>query len=153
MTSEDQGYPKAARLEGDLPLLRVPVKLSWSDLQRISPAALAYLGDAVFELFVRTHCLLPPRRLRSYHQQVVSQVRAEAQAHYLQLLIPHLTVAEQEILRQGRNAAAGGPKRVAPEIYQQATSLETLLGYLYLTDAHRLEQLLQHLATEILGPV
>jgi ribonuclease-3 family protein len=48
-------------------------------------------------------------------------------------------------LRRGRNATARIPRRLDPEIYQQATSLETLIGYLYLTNPQRLTQLLTHL--------
>lgn len=114
-----------------------------ADIQRVSPAALAYLGDAVYELFIRTRCLLPPSRLRDYHQQVVAYVRAEAQAEFLRSLLPYLTPPELEIVRQGRNAASAGPKRIDPELYQLATSLEALLGFLYLTDQPRLEQLFQ----------
>lgn len=119
--------------------------VSLTQIQQLSPASLAYLGDAVYELYVRTCYLLPPKRLKDYHQQVVAQVRAETQAATLQSLTPYLTDNELEILRRGRNAATGIPRRLAPEIYQQATSLETLLGYLYLTDPHRLAQLLAHL--------
>jgi ribonuclease III family protein len=116
-----------------------------SDIQRVSPAALAYLGDSVYELYVRTRCLLPPSRLRDYHHQVVAHVRAEAQAEYLRSLLPHLTPPELEIVRQGRNAATSGPKRIDPELYQLATSLEALLGFLYLTDQPRLGQIFQRL--------
>ena len=118
---------------------------SSSHIQRVSPASLAYLGDAVYELYIRTCYLLPPRRIGDYHQQVVSQVRAESQAKTLRSLEPYLTASELEILRRGRNAATGHPRRLDPKIYQQATSLETLLGYLYLTDPQRLTQLLAHL--------
>lgn len=114
-------------------------------LNQISPAALAYVGDAVYELYIRTHYLLPPKRVQVYHEQVVAQVRAESQAQHLQSLQPHLTHAELEILKRGRNAASKGPKRLNPEIYQQATSLETLLGYLYLADSQRLMVLLAQL--------
>jgi ribonuclease III family protein len=114
-------------------------------LSQVSPAALAYVGDAVYELYVRTHYLIPPKRLQVYHEQVVAQVRAESQAQHLQSLQPHLTNAELEILKRGRNAASKGPKRLNPEIYQQATSLETLLGYLYLADPQRLMDLLARL--------
>ncbi|HEY9675573.1 MAG TPA: ribonuclease III domain-containing protein [Waterburya sp.] len=116
-----------------------------SNIQQVSPASLAYLGDAVYELYIRTWYLLPPRRLNDYHQQVVAQVRAETQANNLRSLEPYLTDPELEILRRGRNAATGSTRRVDPKIYQQATSLETLLGYLYLTDPQRLTQLLAYL--------
>jgi ribonuclease III family protein len=116
-----------------------------SQIQQLSPASLAYLGDAVYELYIRTYYLLPPRRISDYHHQVVAQVRAESQASHLRSLEPHLTEREIEILRRGRNAVTGSPRRLEPKIYQQATSLETLLGYLYLTDPQRLTQLLAHL--------
>lgn len=113
--------------------------------QQLSPAALAYVGDAVYELYIRTRYLLPPKRLQVYHHQVVAQVRAESQARHLQSLQPHLTETECEIVRRGRNAASRRPKRVDPDVYQQATALEALFGYLYLCDPHRLTQLLSQL--------
>jgi ribonuclease III family protein len=111
-------------------------------LHQLSPAALAFVGDAVYELYIRTRHLLPPKRIQVYHEQVVAEVRAESQAEYLRSLLPHLTDIELDILKRGRNASSKGPKRLSPEIYQQATSLETLLGYLYLTDRQRLMDLL-----------
>jgi ribonuclease III family protein len=117
-------------------------------LNQVSPAALAYVGDAIYELYIRTHYLLPPKRVQAYHEQVVAQVRAESQAQHLQSLQPHLTSTELEIIKRGRNAASKGPKRLNPEIYQQATSLETLLGYLYLADPQRLIDLLAQLQFE-----
>jgi ribonuclease-3 family protein len=119
--------------------------LSELSIQQLPPAALAYLGDAVYELYVRRFYLLPPKRLQSYHGQVVAQVRAERQADHLRSLTPSLTEAELSLLKRGRNAATGHPKRVDPSIYQQATSLETLIGYLYLTNPQRLAQLLAQL--------
>jgi ribonuclease-3 family protein len=116
--------------------------VSAKELQQLSPVALAYLGDAVYELFVRQQFLLPSQQIRAYHQQVVGQVRAEAQAVHLGFLLPYLTHSEQDILRRGRNAATPRSRRVAPEIYQQASSFETLIGYLYLTDQQRLFDLL-----------
>ncbi|WP_413199745.1 Mini-ribonuclease 3 [Nostoc piscinale] len=122
--------------------------ISPSQVQQISPAALAYVGDAIYELYARMFYLLPLQRLETYHRLVVAQVRAETQALHLRSLIPHLREAELEIVRRGRNASTGRPKRLAPEIYQQATSLETLIGYLYLTDIPRLTELLQKLHLE-----
>lgn len=118
-------------------------------VQQLSPAALAYLGDAVYELYVRGLYLVPPKRSHDYHLQVVTRVRAESQALHLRLLQPYLTQAEQEILRRGRNATGNKPKRVDLKTYQQATSLETLIGYLYITDPHRLFQLLDQLNLEL----
>ncbi|MEM7591277.1 MAG: ribonuclease III domain-containing protein [Cyanobacteria bacterium P01_A01_bin.83] len=116
-----------------------------AQIERLSPTALAYIGDAVFELYVRTKFLLPPKRMASYHSQVVTQVRAESQAAHLLELLPHLTDLEQEILRRGRNACVSKPRRLSRHTYQQATSLEALIGYLHLTDPQRLSELLAKL--------
>ncbi|WP_421656628.1 Mini-ribonuclease 3 [Leptothermofonsia sp. ETS-13] len=119
--------------------------MSKGQVQQLSPAALAYLGDAVYELYVRRQKLFPPKRIQTYHQHVVARVRAESQASDLRSLLPHLSSTELEMVRRGRNAATGRPKRIDLETYQQATSLETLIGYLYLTDPQRLTQLLSQL--------
>ena len=83
--------------------------------------------------------------MTDYHSRVVTQVRAESQAIQLDNLIPHLTDTEREILRRGRNACTTKPRRLSRHIYKQATGLETLIGYLHLTDSQRLEQLLDRL--------
>jgi ribonuclease III family protein len=122
--------------------LNVPYPLATHAAHTLSPAALAYLGDSVYELYIRTQYLLPPGRIRDYHQQVVSCVRAETQAAFAKALMPHLSPEEVRILKQGRNAATGHPKRLSLETYQYATALETLVGYLYLTDMERLYDIL-----------
>ncbi len=114
-------------------------------------AALAYLGDSIYELFIRSLLLEPPRRIRDYHHLVVQHVKAESQSQYLEKLLQYLTPDELDILRQGRNAASTGPKRVSAQIYQQATSLETLLGHLYIADPERLTEILLLLQSEILA--
>ncbi len=116
-----------------------------NQLKQLSPVALAYIGDAVYELFVRTQLLLPPKRIADYHSQVVAQVRAETQAAHLQDLEPYLTLAEKDILRRGRNAVTNKPRRLDLKIYQQASSFETLIGDLYLKDPQRLQDLLTKL--------
>lgn len=122
--------------------------LSLADVQRISPSALAYLGDAVYEMYVRQLFVFPPQRIQSYHQQVVSWVRAESQAKTLDRLLVHLSESELAIVKRGRNAAPQRLRRVDPEIYQKATALETLVGYLHLTDGDRLMMLFQTIAKD-----
>ncbi|MEO0946644.1 MAG: ribonuclease III domain-containing protein [Cyanobacteria bacterium J06641_5] len=124
-------------------------KLTWQlevrDLpavSQLSPSLLAYIGDAVYELYVRTQLLTPPRRISDYHAAVVERVRAESQAAYLQQLQARLTETERDIVRRGRNAASRAPRRLSPAIYQQATGLEALIGYLFLNDPARLSVLL-----------
>jgi ribonuclease-3 family protein len=125
------------------PMEQLSQQVSQAQLQQISPSALAYLGDAVYELYIRMLYLVPPQRLETYHNSVVSSVRAETQAEIMRQLTPYLTNTELEIARKGRNAAYRRPKRVDPHTYQQATSFETLVGYLYLTEQKRLNELLE----------
>jgi ribonuclease-3 family protein len=144
LTGDSNQLPK----DGDLSYFLLK-SLAPEQLQQVSPAALAYLGDAVFELYIRSIYLTPPKRIQTYHHQVVAQVRAESQAQHLRSLLPHLTPAELTILKRGRNAATGKPKRIDLETYQQATSLETLVGYLYLSDPQRLTHLFSLIENEL----
>lgn len=125
--------------------------LTPQQIRRLSPTALAYLGDAVYELHVRQHYLFPPQRIEQFHRQVVERVRGEAQARILTALTPHLTLEELEIVRWGRNGAKRLPRNLPIEIYRQATGLEALLGYLHLTQPQRLQEVLwltDHLLSE-----
>lgn len=119
-------------------------------IERLSPIALAYIGDAVFELYVRTILLTPPKRMADYHDQVVTQVRAESQAIHLAIITPFLTDSEKDILRRGRNACVTKPRRLSRHTYQQATGLEALIGYLHLTNPQRLQELLTHLDFDLI---
>lgn len=114
-------------------------------IKQLSPASLAYLGDAVYELYIRTYYLLPSRRIANYHDRVVKQVRAETQAAHLNSILEGLNDKELEIVRRGRNAANRGRRGLDKQIYQQATSLETLFGYLYINNPDRLRELLERL--------
>lgn len=116
--------------------------LTLPQIRRLSPTALAYLGDAVYELHVRQHHLFPPQRIERYHRQVVQRVRGEAQAQILALLWSHLTSEEQALVRWGRNGARRSPRQLALETYRQATGFEALVGYLHLTQPQRLQEVL-----------
>jgi ribonuclease-3 family protein len=120
-------------------------EISASSLQQISPASFAYIGDAVYELYIRTSFLLPPKKISDYHHKVVEKVRAETQACYLQILYPLLTETELNWVRRGRNSVKKSPRRLSLQIYQQATGLETLFGYLYICDRERLYFLLSQI--------
>ncbi|MBE9079132.1 Mini-ribonuclease 3 [Romeria aff. gracilis LEGE 07310] len=119
---------------------------SLPSVSAVSPLALAYLGDAVYELYMRSQLLMPLKRIRDYHQQVVDQVKAEQQADYVDVLLPYLSPVEHDILRRGRNASTRRHSRVDSQTYQKATAFEALLGYLYLHDQPRLFELLNQLS-------
>jgi ribonuclease III family protein len=146
-TEPTDDHRTAKDLTKDLTIVRSQLgslKLTPPELQPFNPVSLAFLGDAVYELVMRQRLLFPPKRVQDYHKQVVAEVCAEQQSQYLKQLEPHLTEAEREIVRRGRNAAPKS-RRADPGIYQRATALETLIGYLYLTDLARLESLLDRL--------
>ena len=114
-------------------------------LNRLSPAALAYIGDAVYELYVRCYFLLPAKRMADYHHRVVGQVRAEQQAKILDYWNAHLSSGEQAWVKKGRNGANSQSRRADPALYQAASGFETLVGYLFLQDPQRLASLLNKL--------
>lgn len=109
------------------------------------PLALAYIGDAVYEVAVRQHVLAKPN-LRPHHLHVQSTkyVSAKAQAQILTFIEPDLNEDEQDIVRQGRNAKSGSiPKNANVADYRYATAFESLVGYLYYMGRHdRLRELI-----------
>jgi ribonuclease-3 family protein len=123
----------------------IPQSISDEHLKQLSPTALAYVGDAVYELYIRCHYLTPPNRIATHHQRVVAKVKAETQSGYLELWESRLTEAETAIVRRARNTASGKPKRLSLDIYRRATGFEALIGYLYLTNQVRLQELLNSL--------
>ncbi|KAK9821245.1 hypothetical protein WJX74_000535 [Apatococcus lobatus] len=130
-----------------------PPDLGTKDPRAIwNPTSLAFLGDSVWELYVRRHFLNPPTRVTTYCENVVSMVRAESQETLLETLLagPLLSPSEHDIVRWGRNAQTTTPTRfskssVHKNTYRNATALECLVGYLHLTDPVRLHQLMLHL--------
>lgn len=101
--------------------------------QEMNPLTLAYLGDAVYELWARTHMLeLGHEKVKELHKQAVSYVRASTQAQILRALLPDLNEVEQHVVLRGRNAKGGHPKNVDVVTYRHATAFESLVGYWHL---------------------
>jgi len=104
---------------------------------------LAHLGDAVFELVERERETLSAADVERLHKQVVARVNSKEQARLLHILKPFLTEAEQDIVRRARNLKPSSFRRnVEQADLRQATAFEALIGYLYLTDEDRLQELL-----------
>ena len=104
--------------------------------QSLSPLVLAYVGDAVFEVLVRLDVLsggnAPVHKL---HQKARAQVNAAAQAALYHRIAGRLTETEQAVFRRGRNAKSHTvPKHAGLMDYREATGLEALFGYLYLSN-------------------
>lgn len=104
------------------------------DINLLSPLTWAYVGDAVYELYVRTNLVnktkLKPHKL---HIESIKYVKAKAQADILKEIMDKLTDDEKEIVRRARNAENHHlPKNAEPEDYMYSTAFEGLIGYLYL---------------------
>jgi len=118
---------------------------SKEEVTTMSPLIWAYIGDAVYELYIRNYLVnttqMKPHRL---HIASIGYVKATAQAETLKALQESLTEEEKEIVRRARNAQNHHlPKNVSPEEYMYATAFEGLIGYLYLTrQDERLKELL-----------
>ena len=113
---------------------------------RMSPLALAYLGDAVYDLYVRQFALSRAgRKPNALHRETARYVSAKAQAQAVRLIEPELTEEEKDMLRRGRNAKAhAAPKNTDVLDYRHSTGFECLVGYLYLCRRYdRLERLLR----------
>ena len=104
---------------------------------------LAYLGDTVYDLYVRRRLVVTGGRMKDLHRAAVSQVRASAQSEALTRIEAILTEEEQGVVRRARNAKQSVPKSATPGEYHRATAFEALLGFLYLLGRYeRLEEIL-----------
>ncbi len=117
-----------------------------TDLKQYSPLTLAYIGDAVYELAVRTILVRRTNmQVNKLHKKASGAVRAEAQSRMIGYLEPLLTEEEQQIYHRGRNANAHThAKNAGIQEYRRATGFEAVMGYLYLKgDIGRMTELIK----------
>lgn len=116
------------------------------DVESMSPLIWAYVGDSVYELYIRTYLTnttkLKPHKL---HIESIKYVKAKAQADILEKLMEQLTEEEKDIVKRGRNAENHHlPKNATVQEYMYSTAFEALIGYLYLTKQDkRLKEILK----------
>ncbi len=113
------------------------------DIRTYSPLTLAYIGDGIFDLVIRTVVVErgnePANRL---HHKTVKYVNAKTQAEMIEALLPELTQEEEAVYKRGRNAKSyTSAKNASIAEYRKATGLEALMGYLYLQN--RTERILE----------
>ncbi len=119
------------------------------EINLLSPLTWAYIGDCVYELYIRTNLVnktnLKPHKL---HIETIKYVKAKNQAKLLEKIQDKLTEEEKNIVRRGRNAENHHlPKNANVQEYMHATAFEALIGYLYLTKKHsRLKEILDFLS-------
>lgn len=114
------------------------------ELMNVSTLGLAHLGDAVFEVLVRSWvCTHGTAKIKQLHRETVRFVSAPAQAAMGEKLQTVLTEEEADVFRRGRNAAPHSiPKGASRSQYQSATALEVLFGWLWLQGrAQRINEL------------
>lgn len=106
------------------------------DLRTYSPLTLAYIGDGIFDIIIRTVVVGKGNtQANKLHQRTSKIVKAETQARMIEALEEFLTEEEADIYRRGRNAKSPTTaKNASVGDYRKATGLEALIGYLYLKD-------------------
>lgn len=113
------------------------------DPRQIHPVELAYIGDAVFSLYVRRRLLPVSSHVQVLHDLAARMVSAVMQAKAMDALEADLTEEESQIARRGRNTKSTVPKSASVREYRQGTAFEALMGYLYLMDQkERLHELM-----------
>lgn len=119
----------------------------------LSPSVLAFVGDAVYGLYVRTYLAEVNRPSGELHKLSVKLVNATAQASAFRLIEPELSEKELLVFKRGRNFHTGNtPKNSTGGEYHLATGLETLFGFLYLSgQSDRSKQLFNIIWSNTLG--
>ena len=118
------------------------------EIELMSPLTWAYIGDAVYELFIRNKLInetnLKPHKL---HIEAIKYVKAKSQAEKLNEIYETLTDEEKDIVRRGRNTQNHHlPKNSNVQEYMYATAFEAFIGYLYLTKQNaRLREILENI--------
>lgn len=127
------------------------INFSEGDINNTAPLVLAYVGDAVYEVFIRTMLIaqsnVPVHKL---HRRSIEYVKAKAQSDIIHRIMESLNADELDVVRRGRNAKSGTiPKNADVTEYKYATGFEALIGYLYLkNDNERLMEILKMAVSE-----
>nr|WP_296006787.1 ribonuclease III domain-containing protein [uncultured Blautia sp.] len=136
-------------MEKGLAYLKETFELEYQDIRTYSPLTLAYIGDAIYELVIRTILVEKGNtQVNKLHKRASRLVKASAQSAMIEKLKPYLTEEEMSVFKRGRNAkAATMAKNATMSDYRRATGFEALMGYLYLTE--QWERMLELMKTGI----
>jgi ribonuclease-3 family protein len=106
-------------------------------VKQVNPLVLALVGDAVYEVFIRTYLVEKNRDMNAHkiHIKAVAHVKAHAQSEYMKFFIEYLDEEELRIFKRARNSKSGTtPKNADLNEYKWATGFEALVGFLYLSE-------------------
>ena len=114
--------------------IREVLDLKEVDIESYSPLVLAYIGDCVYDLIIKSMVINEGnRQVHKLHEETSAFVQASAQSRMMRKMQEHLTAEEHAIYRRGRNAKSVSPaKNQSITDYRRATGFEALIGYLYL---------------------
>ena len=132
-------------MEESIKYLMEQFHLEKQDIRSYSPLTLAYIGDGIYELYIRTILVEQGnRQANKLHKHASRLVKAPAQSKMIETLEPLFTPEEEAVYKRGRNAKSPTvPKNADVRDYRAATGFEALVGYLYLSgDKERLEYVL-----------
>lgn len=123
-------------MEASLKKFKELFELEDTDIRTYSPLTLAYIGDAIYELVIRTILVEKGNtQVNKLHQRASKLVKASAQSEIMEKLKPYLTEEEMGIFKRGRNAKSFTmAKNASMSDYRRATGFEALMGHLYLTE-------------------
>lgn len=110
-------------------------------LQELNIKNYAHIGDAVYEVFIRERTILLTSNLKKLHQYTVHYVNASFQTELLEKITPSLTEQELELSRRARNIPTSSSRRIDRALHSSATSLEVVLGYNYVHNKDRYNEL------------
>lgn len=131
--------------------IREQFALDKHDIRTYSPLVLAYIGDGIYELMIRSMVVEQGnRQVNKLHQQASRFVKAQAQSEMMETLLPLLSEEEVQIYKRGRNAKSyTTAKNASVNDYRRATGFEALMGYLYLNgNIERLTELVKAAVTD-----
>lgn len=112
-------------------------------MEEINLRNYAYLGDAVWELFIREKTILLTNNAKKLHQMTTNLVKTQCQCDLLHKLEDYLTEEEQELIRRARNLPIPVGRRNMQTEYRQATAFETLIGWWYKHDKARFDYFME----------
>ena len=109
----------------------------------------AHIGDAVWEVFVRENIIYRTQNSKTMHKLTIEKVNGEFQGELLKFLEDYLTDEEKDMIRRAKNIPTSSARKIGHAIHSQATAFEVLIGYNYINNKTRLDELYKILYKKI----
>ena len=109
----------------------------------------AHIGDAVWEVFVRENIIYKTQNSKTMHKLTIERVNGEFQGELLEFLELYLTDEEKDMARRAKNIPTSSARKIGHAVHSQATAFEVLIGYNYINNKKRLEELYKIISEKI----